>query len=220
MNRTALLSFFVVLIFVVVFFKPVFLHPNETILTADGDGIKTYTMIAGHIRNDSSWTEYQNMNYPYGQTHVFTDGQTLITNTLKFLAIPFPWFETHSVGLSNMLWLLSFPLCAFFLSLVLLRLSLPKTLVIIAAVSITLLCPQLFRLQGHLTLSYAFCFPLSWWLLIKYDAGEKENNRCDSNSPEHLVVFYSSLFQRDSDCVYYLLCGNSFIIETKIFYEK
>ena len=173
MNRTALLSFFVVLIFVVVFFKPVFLHPNETILTADGDGIKTYTMIAGHIRNDSSWTEYQNMNYPYGQTHVFTDGQTLITNTLKFLAIPFPWFETHSVGISNMLWLLSFPLCAFFLSLVLLRLSLPKTLVIIAAVSITLLCPQLFRLQGHLTLSYAFCFPLSWWLLIKYDAGEK-----------------------------------------------
>ncbi len=173
MNRTALLSFFVVLIFVVVFFKPVFLHPNDTMLTADGDGIKTYTMIAGHIRNDSSWTEYKNMNYPYGQTHVFTDGQTLVTNALKFLAIPFPWFETHSVGISNLLWLLSFPLCAFFLSLILLRLSLPKTFVIIAAVSITLLCPQLFRLQGHLTLSYAFCFPLSWWLLIKYDAGEK-----------------------------------------------
>ena len=173
MNRTALLSFFVVLIFVVVFFKPVFFHPNETMLTADGDGIKTYTMIAGHIRNDSSWTEYQNMNYPYGQTHVFTDGQTLITNTLKFLSIPFPGFETHSVGISNLLWLLSFPLCAFFLSLILLRLSLPKIFVIIAAVSITLLCPQLFRLQGHLTLSYAFSFPLSWWLLIKYDAGEK-----------------------------------------------
>ena len=173
MNRTALFSFLVVLVLLFVFFTPVMKNPNGIMLTSEGDGIKTYTVMCGHIRNDTSWTEYKNMNYPYGQTHVFTDGQTVITNAVKFLAQSFPFFERNSVGIFNMLWLLSFPCCAFFLALILNRLSLPSWLVVIAASSITLLCPQVYRLEGHLTLSYACCFPLSWWLLIRYDAGEK-----------------------------------------------
>lgn len=142
-------------------------------LTSEGDGIKTYAVMCGHIRNDSSLTEYQNMNYPYGQTHVFTDGQTLITTFVKGLAVMSPWFEKHSVGIFNCLWLVSFPMCAYFLALIFLRLHLPHWYVIIASTAITLLCPQVFRFEGHLTLTYACIIPAYWYLILRYRETEK-----------------------------------------------
>ena len=68
------------------FYHDILLSPNDY-LTADwGDGVKAYAVFIGHLKNDTTYTNYQNMNYPYGQTHIFTDGQTGIANTFKFIS--------------------------------------------------------------------------------------------------------------------------------------
>jgi hypothetical protein len=161
-------AFLLTLIVMAFFYHRVFEGPNEIMFSESGDGIKAYTVYAGHILNDSSYINYRNMNYPYGQSHIYTDGQFLITNIIKLLSNPFPWLEKHSIGIYNLLILFSFPLCAFFLSLILNNLKLPGWYVCLVASCISLLAPQIFRTGGHLTLTYAFCIPLSWWLLIRY----------------------------------------------------
>ena len=149
------------------FFGDVFIHPNKHLFNEQGDGIKSFYVYADHIKNDDSYNQMRNMNYPYGQTHIFTDGQTAIANTIKFLSSYSSFFETHSIGIYNYLILFSFVLCAFFIALILQRFGLPPLIVIAGAFCITVLSPQIMRISGHPTLSYAFFFPLSWYLLMK-----------------------------------------------------
>lgn len=174
MNIKALASFTGVLIWIYIFWGPVLLHPNDHMLSDSGDGIKSYTVYAGHIRNDSGYLDYSNMNYPYGQNHVFTDGQFLVSNVIKALSHFSPWFETHSIGIFNFLILFSFPMSAFFLSLIFTRLPLPGWFNVASSICIAILGPQIFRIGGHLTLSYACCIPFCWWLLIRFIESDKK----------------------------------------------
>ena len=150
------------------FYHKMLWSPDAYLFTGEGDGIKTYAAFSGHIRNDTDYTNYRNMNYPYGQTHIYTDGQTGISNILKFLSGYFPFLERHSIGIFHLLILLSFPACALFICLILQRLRLPSLFVILGSLGIMLLSPQAYRFSGHLTLAYAVFFPLSWWLLLRY----------------------------------------------------
>lgn len=52
--------------------------------------------------------------------------------------------------------------------LIIRRLNMPAVFTILGSICITMLSPQIFRIMGHLTLSYVVFFPLSWWLLIKF----------------------------------------------------
>src|SRR5258705_11517316 len=118
------------------------------------------TCIAGHVRNDTDYTNFRNMNYPYGQMHIFTGGQTLFAQAIKFFATFSPWFVTHSIGIINLIMILSYAGCSFFLCLILQKLRLPFLFVILGSVGITMLSPQIFRMQGHPELCYAVFFPL------------------------------------------------------------
>ncbi len=156
------------------FYHDLILSPNDY-LTADwGDGVKAYAVFIGHIKNDSTYTNYQNMNYPYGQTHIFTDGQTGIANTLKFLSNYSSFFLDNAIGLYNLMMIFSFVGCAVFLFLIIRRLNMPPLFNILGSICITVLSPQIFRMMGHLTLSYVVFFPLSWWLLIKFTESSKK----------------------------------------------
>ena len=68
------------------FFHAVFFHPNAHLFNDQGDGIKAFFVYADHIKNDESFHQERNMNYPYGQTYVYTDGQPSIANALKLLS--------------------------------------------------------------------------------------------------------------------------------------
>jgi hypothetical protein len=68
------------------YYHKIILSPNSYLTAQSSDGIKAYAVYAGHIKNDTDYSNYRNMNYPYGQTHIFTDGQTGLANAFKFLS--------------------------------------------------------------------------------------------------------------------------------------
>jgi len=154
------------------FFHDVFLHPNAHLFNEQGDGIKAFYAFADHIRNDESYHQFRNMNYPYGQTHIYTDGQTAIADIMKVLAHLTPFFQTHSIAIYNYLILFSFVFCGFFITCILQRYQLPLLFKIAGGFCIAILSPQIGRISGHPTMSYAFFFPLAWYLLLlAYDSG-------------------------------------------------
>jgi len=150
------------------YYGKVILAPKSYLVARSSDGIKTFAVFAGHIKNDTGYTNYSNMNYPYGQTHIFTDGQTGLANAFKFISKKISFFDSHSVALFNLFLIFSYAGCAFFLCLILQRLRMSSVFIILGSVGITLMSPQIFRLANHPTLAYAVFFPLSWWLLIRF----------------------------------------------------
>jgi hypothetical protein len=167
------LSFLGTLSIIFFYYHQILLNPEKYLTTDEGDGMKAFYVFASHIKNDISYHQFSGMNYPYGQTHIFTDGQTIIANTFKLLSASFPFFQTNCMAIYNLMMILSFPFCALFLCLIIQRLSLPLVFTVLGSITITLLSPQIFRMFGHPTLSYVFFFPLSWWLLIKFDESIK-----------------------------------------------
>ncbi len=156
------------------FFSDVFVHPNKHLFNDQGDGIKAFFVYADHIKNDESYHQQRNMNYPYGQTFVYTDGQPAIANAVKFFSSYIPFFQTHCIAIYNYLILCSFIVCAWILALIFQRLKLPALFVILGAFCITALSPHIWRISGHPTMSYACFFPLSWYLFLKtIDSGFK-----------------------------------------------
>lgn len=150
------------------YYSKFILNPNA-FLTADaGDGIKAFYVFLAHIKNDSSYSQFEWMNYPYGQTHVFTDGQTLIANLFKFLGNYFPFITENAMGIYNLMMVFSFPVCALLLCSIIQRLRLNFWFCVLGSLAITFLSPQIFRMFGHPTLSYVFFFPLAWWLFIRF----------------------------------------------------
>ena len=156
------------------FFHDVVIHPNAHLFNEYGDGIKAFYVYADHIKNDVSYNQQRNMNYPYGQTFVFTDGQPAIANAVKLLSHFIPLLNTRSIAIYNCLILGSFILCAWFLALILRRFRLPPLFVVAGAFCITALSPQIWRISGHPTMSYACFFPIAWYLLLRIvDSGFK-----------------------------------------------
>lgn len=155
------------------FYTKAFLHPNEVLMATSPDGTKSFAVFIGHIKNDSTYAHFENMNYPYGQVHAYTDGQTAVANTLKLLSNISPFFETHASAIYNYLFLFSYIFCAVFLFLILRHFSVNFWLSIAGGIGIMLLSPQIHRLGGHPTLVYAAIFPFNWWLFLKFLTGKR-----------------------------------------------
>jgi hypothetical protein len=149
------------------FFHDVFRYPNAHLLNDQGDGMKAFFVFADHIKNDQSYHQQRNMNYPYGQTFVYTDGQPAIANAFKFLSGFIPFFSTHCIALYNYLILFSFVGCAFFLALILRRFQVSVVISILGAFCITALTPQIWRISGHPTMAYPVFFPIAWYLWLR-----------------------------------------------------
>ena len=64
--------------------------------------------------------------------------------------------------------LLSFPLCAYYPFKILNHFKVETKRAIAGAVAIGLLSPQVQRLTGHTSLSYAFAIPMLWWFIIQF----------------------------------------------------
>ena len=172
MNRKILLilsSVAIGLVFLGIFYSDILQAPNQVLFTDWGDGIKNYYSYAWHIRHDSSLVHFEGMNYPYGELHQFTDGQPLLSNSVKILCEWFPAVCDQSIGILHILIFLSFLIAGICLTLILSNSGLPAWVSVLGGVAIAALSPQLFRTSGHLSLSYFCSFPLLWYLLIKGD---------------------------------------------------
>ena len=154
-------------VFVAFFYGEVLVNPNQSMFSNSGDGIKNYYTYAYHIKHDSTYANLEGMNYPYGENYLYTDCHPILANTFKILSSMVPFIESHSIGLLNYLLILSIFFTFIIIYLLLVELKSNKWISIFFSISITLLAPQLFRLGGHLALSYSIAIPLAWLITLK-----------------------------------------------------
>ncbi|MDG1914489.1 MAG: hypothetical protein P8I55_07845 [Crocinitomix sp.] len=166
-NKHFIVLLVIGMLFLMLFYGKAITNPNGILFNDSGDAIKNYYTYAYHINNDSSYTNFEGMNYPYGEHYLYTDCHPILANTFKFLGDELPFLKTHSIGVLNFFMLFSMLLTFIVVYFVLQEFSLNKWFCVAFSIAITLLSPQLFRLEGHLALSYSFAIPLSWFLLIR-----------------------------------------------------
>ena len=154
-------------IFMAVYYGKSFVSPNSYLFSASGDAIKNYYTYAYHIKNDTSCMQFEGMNYPYGEHFLYTDGHPLISNVIKTISRVFPGVTNYSIGVINFLMLFSFFLTAFLLWYLFIQFKVKPILAVLGALGITILAPQVFRMTGHLSLSYSFFIPLTFLLTFK-----------------------------------------------------
>ncbi len=168
------------------FYGKILVSPNDYIFSNSGDGIKNYFTYAYHIKHNSNYTNFEGMNYPYGENYLYTDCHPIFANTFKFLSPTIPFFETHSIGILNFLLILSIFFTFIIIYLLLVELKLNRWMSIFFSISITLLAPQIFRMDGHMALSYSMAIPLAWLLVIKIILKPKKQY--------FVLLFITSLF--------------------------
>ena len=89
------------------FYGKIIISPNDYFFSNSGDGIKNYFTYAHHIKSDTTYLNFEGMNYPYGEHFLYVDCHPLLTNTFKLIAQYIPFFETHSIGILNSIMILS-----------------------------------------------------------------------------------------------------------------
>jgi hypothetical protein len=114
------------------------------------------------------------MNYPYGEHVLFTDNHPILSLTLKSISKLFPFITDYSIGILNFILLCSILITSITLFKVFEKLNIQRSLSVLAAISITILAPQIFRLTGHYSLSYSFCIPLTILLILHFFERDKK----------------------------------------------
>ncbi len=149
-----------------ILFHDIISQPNTISFASGGDGIKSTFGTLYHLDYDTSYWQTNAMNYPYGESVFFTGNQVFLTNVLKSLKNAGLDLSDYALGISNMLILFSFVLCALFIFLIFTELGVTATFSVLFAVIITFLTPQWDRLSGHYNLAYAYAFPAAIWLIM------------------------------------------------------
>ncbi len=178
----------IVAVFLLLFYSKFIFSPNSYLFAGTADGAKAYYVYAYHIKHDSSYHQLEGMNYPYGQTYIYTDGQPVIANTVKLICSIAPSVEPYTIGIYNIIISLSFLITGWLLYRILLWCKLPPIYAGIYAGLIAVMSPQYFRLTGHMTLTYTCFFPLLWLLLINY------YSRIDKRATYTLWIILSGIF--------------------------
>jgi hypothetical protein len=165
----AFIVFLISSLLLLVFYSQVIFNPSDYISSESGDGIKNYYSLLYHIQHDSTYAHIEGMHYPYGEVHLFADGQPSIANPLKWLKNNTSIDSTSwAVAIVNLLMLFSIALSSVFLFFIFKKLHLNFWFSVFGAVCISFLAPQVFRIPGHLGLAYSFFIPLTWLLYLKY----------------------------------------------------
>lgn len=182
--------------FILVFYSENLLNPNGYLFSAKNDGIKSYFNYVNHVKNDTSFFHLGGISYPYGETVFLEDCMPLISNLAKGIAVVFPSFANHSVGLLNLLILFSLAAGAFFMYLVFLRFSVPPLISAISANAAVILSSQFILLSdaGHLGLTFTCFFPAGWYLLLRFSESEHKLKWSVVNALHSLAWAYVHIY--------------------------
>lgn len=167
--RSLVIHIVLSVVLVYLFFSKLIPDLNHIYFSQGGDGFRTYFGMYYHAKYDSTSYRLDGMNYPYGEMMDFTDCQSPIANTIRFISKNIVDITEYTTGINNGLMLFSILLASIFLFLILIRLKLPGWYSSIVALSIVFLSPQIQRLGGHFSLSWMFWIPLSIYLLMVFD---------------------------------------------------
>ncbi len=163
--RAPFLAFVLTTILLSLFYGPEFNAPNDHYFGAAEDGFKNYYTVAYHQQYDTAFTHFGGMSYPFGEHIVFTDGQPLISALLWVL----PGDGSYTVGILNLIMLLSISLCAWILCKLFLLFELRRGRALFASSAIALLSPQILRLEmGHYALGIVCILPWVMYTAILF----------------------------------------------------
>lgn len=154
--------------FLLFFYGAILANPNGYMFSQTGDGLKNYFTYAYHIKHSNSVTNFEGMNYPYGENFLYTDCHPILTYLVQKIAMVFPTISDYSIGILNFIILTGFFFTFWVLYFLLKELKLKQWFALLFSITIFLMIPQVERIAGHYALSYALAFPLSWLLLLKH----------------------------------------------------
>ncbi len=147
-------------------FPALMLHPNSSLFTIGGDGIKNYFTALFYLQYNSG-VHMNGMNYPYGEHLSFADAQPGLMVPFHWLSSVFPQLKGYSVAFFNYAVLAGPVLGSISIYLLLKEYQANRLMSIVGALAITFLSPQVFRMESHYGLSYLFAVPLGWYLFLK-----------------------------------------------------
>lgn len=145
------------------FYGPVLAKPDEHVFSSSGDGAKNYFTFLYHVQNDPHAFTSEGVNYPYGELVFYTDGHPALSWFLRLL----PFARPHAVGVLNVMLLLGILVYGLLIFRILRHFALAPWAAAAGAFGITMLQPQLFRMEGHLALAHCYVLPLAWYLHLR-----------------------------------------------------
>lgn len=151
-----------------IFFGKIISHPNKFYFAPGGDGFKSYYGSIYHLNFDSTYSKFEGMNYPYGESVFFTDNQPLLTNSIKWISNNIVDIKEYIVGIINYSMVFSILIAAIFLFLLFTELGASWWFGSIASIGICMLSPQIGRMAGHFSLSHLFWIPLMLYLIVLF----------------------------------------------------
>lgn len=143
--------------------SPFVFTPWDMLPHAGGDSMKNvYVFLYHAIYGQGNW--FDGMNYPYGEHVVYIDAMPVFS---MFLA---PFHISAAQGLAILWWTVAagFVLGIFYLYLILRNLSVHPTRAILFASLIVLCNPQIWRIDGHYSLSLCCIIPMVFYWTLKY----------------------------------------------------
>ena len=182
-------------------FSFVIVRPDDYFFLNAGDGLKGYFAMAYYIKYDVG-THFTGMNYPFGEHINFPDLQPLVSYSLRILQLLGLPVAEHTVGIVNLLALMGLAFTPIVMYAILCRTHLPAWYAALAAILIGFMSPQIERLGGHMSLSYACFIPITWYCLIRIQ-----------ESPLQIrwyIVFGLSSLLMAGTSAYFLACASFF----------
>lgn len=153
-------------------FPVIFLHPNTSLFSYGGDGIKNYFTSLYYLKYNSG-AHFNGMNYPFGEHLSFADAQPGLVIPFKWISSIFPSISNYFIAMLNLSVLAGLVLGSVSIYWLLRKLKASPAFAVTGALLITFLSPQLFRFESHYGLSYVFYFPLGWYLFLVAEEKQK-----------------------------------------------
>jgi hypothetical protein len=160
----------IVLIIVVVVFKPLLVNPNSFLFSKSGEALKSYYNFSYQLKYSSGEIS-KGTNFPYGENIQMDNSHPFHLWFFHFINKIVP-VSKHGVALLNLSMLLSLFLALPFIFLLLRRYKMPVWYSVIVSLIILFLSTQLACFKGHLELAYLFFIPMWWYFLLKFRDGK------------------------------------------------
>ena len=137
-----------------------------------GDGFKNYYTFAYQYKYGQG-IHFDGFMYPYGDLAIYADAQIFFVWILQLLRTLGMDAEPYLLGIVNSLPLISFVIAGLFLIRIFENYKVPYHFAILFSVICIGLSPQIFRIQSHYALAYAYLIPAVWWFNIRIEKSEK-----------------------------------------------
>jgi hypothetical protein len=188
---------------VAVLFWPILLDPNDYFFKAGGDALQSYFATGFYALHDAG-NRFTGMNYPYGEHFNYPNLQPLVALAMSFLQRHGVPTARYTVAITNLLPLVSIAFTPVVMYAILRRTRLPVLYAAVLALLIGFMSPQILRLDGHISLSYACFVPLLWYCIIRMQETPRQWR--------WYVLFGVGSILMGGVMLYFLACASFFLL--------